>query len=64
MVVKTLSYEVTDPTIDSQILQLQSAGADLLFEASTPKFAAMSIRKVADIDWHPVAYHRFQWCAA
>ena len=54
MVVKTLSYEVTDPTIDSQVLQLHASGADLFFDASTPKFAAMSIRKVADIDWHPL----------
>lgn len=54
MVVKTMSYEVTDPTIDSQILQLQASGADVLFDASTPKFSAMSIRKVADIDWHPL----------
>src|ERR1700710_1463234 len=54
MVVKTLSYEVTDPTIDSQILQLQAAGADLFFDASTPKFSAMAIRKVADLDWHPL----------
>jgi branched-chain amino acid transport system substrate-binding protein len=54
MVVKTLSYEITDPTIDSQVLQLHASGADLLFDASTPKFAAMSIRKVADIDWHPL----------
>ncbi|HYZ24567.1 MAG TPA: ABC transporter substrate-binding protein [Rhodopila sp.] len=53
-VVKSLSYEVTDPTVDSQIVQLKSSGADLLFDASTPKFAAMAIRKVADIDWHPV----------
>jgi ABC-type branched-subunit amino acid transport system substrate-binding protein len=54
MVVKSLSYEVTDPTVDSQILQLQASGADLLYDASTPKFAAMAVRKVADIDWHPV----------
>ena len=54
MVVKTVSYEITDPTIDSQVLQLQAAGADLFFDASTPKFSAMSIRKVADIDWHPL----------
>jgi branched-chain amino acid transport system substrate-binding protein len=54
MVVKSLSYEVTDPTIDSQILTLQAAGADLLYDASTPKFAAMSIRKVGDLNWHPV----------
>jgi branched-chain amino acid transport system substrate-binding protein len=54
MVVKSLSYEVADPTIDSQILQLQASGADLFYDASTPKFSAMSIRKVADIDWHPL----------
>ncbi|HEY0182830.1 MAG TPA: ABC transporter substrate-binding protein [Rhodopila sp.] len=54
LVIKTLSYEVADPTIDSQILQLQASGADLLYDASTPKFAAMAVRKVADIDWHPL----------
>ncbi len=54
MVVKTLSYEVTDPTINSQVLQLHASGADLFYDASTPKFAAMSIRKTADIDWHPL----------
>jgi hypothetical protein len=54
MVVKSLSYEVTDPTVDSQILQLQAAGVDLLYDASTPKFTAMAVRKVADLDWHPV----------
>lgn len=54
MVVKTMSYEITDPTIDSQILELQASGADLLYDASTPKFAAMAIRKVADLGWHPL----------
>ena len=54
MVVKTLSYEVSDPTIDSQVLELQAAGADVFFDASTPKFSAMSIRKAADINWHPL----------
>ncbi len=54
MVVKNITYEVTDPTIDSQITDLKSSGADVLFDASTPKFSAMSIRKVADLDWHPI----------
>ncbi len=54
MVVKNLSYETSDPTIDSQVLQLQASGADVFYEASTPKFSAMSIRKTADIDWHPM----------
>jgi branched-chain amino acid transport system substrate-binding protein len=54
MVIESLSYEVTDPTIDSQVVQLQTAGVDLLFDASTPKFAAMALRKVADLNWHPL----------
>jgi ABC-type branched-subunit amino acid transport system substrate-binding protein len=54
MIVSETSYELTDPTIDSQIVQLKSAGADLFFDASTPKFAAQAIKKVADLDWKPV----------
>jgi len=54
MVVKVVSYEVTDPTIDSQVLDIKASGADVLFDASTPKFSAMTIRKVADVDWHPI----------
>jgi len=54
MVVKNISYEITDPTIDSQILDLKSSGANVLYDVSTPKFSAMSIRKANDIDWHPV----------
>ncbi len=56
MVVKAASYEVTDPTIDSQVVTLQSSGADILVTAATPKFAAQTIRKVADIGWKPVHY--------
>jgi len=54
MVVGEASYEVADPTIDSQILKLRDAGADLLFSASTPKQAAQAIKKNAEIGWHPV----------
>jgi branched-chain amino acid transport system substrate-binding protein len=54
MVVKTISYEITDPTIDSQVVDLKSSGADVLYDLSTPKFSAMAIRKVADLDWHPL----------
>src|SRR5258708_13368837 len=48
------SYEVSDPTIDSQILKIKSAGADLFFSATTPKQAAQAIKKIAELDWHPV----------
>jgi branched-chain amino acid transport system substrate-binding protein len=54
MVVGEASYETSDPTIDSQILKLKSAGADLFFSASTPKFAAQAIKKNAEIGWKPV----------
>jgi branched-chain amino acid transport system substrate-binding protein len=54
VVVKTASYEVTDPTIDSQVVGLQGAGCDALLTAATPKFAAQTIRKVADLGWKPL----------
>jgi len=54
MIVAEVFYELTDPTVDSQIVKLKAAGVDLLYDASTPKFAAQAIRKVADLDWHPV----------
>ncbi|MHC2338481.1 ABC transporter substrate-binding protein [Bradyrhizobium sp. USDA 4454] len=54
MIVTEVSYELTDPTVDSQIVKLKAAGVDLVYDASTPKFAAQAIRKIADLDWHPV----------
>ena len=56
LIVKELSYEVTDPTIDSQIVALKSAGADVVFTIATPKFGAQSIRKVADLGWKPTHF--------
>ena len=53
-VVKSLTYEVTDATIDSQITTLQAAGVDTLLTAATPKFAAMVIRKINDLGWKPL----------
>jgi ABC-type branched-subunit amino acid transport system substrate-binding protein len=54
MIVAEASYEVSDPTVDSQILKLRDAGVDLLFSASTPKQAAQAIKKNAELGWHPV----------
>ncbi|MCC7548007.1 MAG: ABC transporter substrate-binding protein [Burkholderiales bacterium] len=53
-IVAEASYEVTDPTVDSQIVTLKASGADVMFTIATPKFAAQSIRKVADIGWKPL----------
>ena len=54
MVVKNETYEVTDPTIDSQIVSLAHSGADVFVNISIPKFAAQSIKKMAAIGWKPV----------
>jgi branched-chain amino acid transport system substrate-binding protein len=56
MIVKEVSYEVTDPTVDSQIVTLKGAGADVFFNITTPKFGAIAIRKTYDIGWHPTQY--------
>ncbi len=49
--VVTASYEVTEPTVDSQVVALKSSGAQALFIAGTPKFAAQAIRRAAESGW-------------
>jgi branched-chain amino acid transport system substrate-binding protein len=56
MIVAEVSYEVSEPTVDSQIVQLQASGANVFFNVTTPKFAAQAIRKAYDIGWKPVQY--------
>jgi branched-chain amino acid transport system substrate-binding protein len=56
MIVAKVSYEVTDPTVDSQMVTLKASGADTFFNVTTPKFAAQAIRKAAEIGWKPVHY--------
>jgi branched-chain amino acid transport system substrate-binding protein len=56
MIVAEVSYEVADPTVDSQIVQLQQSGADVFFNITTPKFAAQAIRKAYDIGWKPLHF--------
>jgi branched-chain amino acid transport system substrate-binding protein len=50
------TYEVTAPTVDSQIVNLKNSGANVFFNVSTPKFAAQSIRKAAEIGWRPAHF--------
>lgn len=52
--VVTASFEVTDATIDSQLITLKSAGVDVLINAASTKFAALVIRKVSELDWRPL----------
>jgi len=54
MIVAEASYEVSDPTVDSQIIKIKDAGADLFFSASTPKQAAQAIKKIYEMGWHPI----------
>jgi ABC-type branched-subunit amino acid transport system substrate-binding protein len=56
MIVAKASYETSDPTVDSQIVQLQASGANVFFNITTPKFSAQAIRKAYDIGWKPVQY--------
>jgi branched-chain amino acid transport system substrate-binding protein len=56
LIAREVSYEVTDPTVDSQIVILQASGADTLFIIATPKFAAQAIRKTYDVGWKPLTF--------
>jgi branched-chain amino acid transport system substrate-binding protein len=56
LIVMEVTYEVSDPTVDSQIVSLKGAGANVFFSATTNKFAAQAIRKAYDIDWKPVQF--------
>ena len=55
-IVQVATYEVTDPTVDSQMIELKNSGANVFFNISTPKFAAQAIKKAAEIGWKPLHY--------
>jgi branched-chain amino acid transport system substrate-binding protein len=54
LIVMKQSYEVTDPTIDSQIVNLKNSGANVFFNITIPKFAVQAIKKSHDIGWKPL----------
>jgi branched-chain amino acid transport system substrate-binding protein len=53
-IVAEVPYEATDPTVDSQVINLKASGADIVFNVATPKFAAQAIKKIAELGWKPV----------
>lgn len=53
-IVSEQSYEASDPTVSSQILNLRAAGADIIFDAASAKFASQAISKIAEIGWKPL----------
>ena len=54
LIVLEQSYETTDPTIDSQIVNLKNSGANVFYNVSIPKFAVQAIKKSHDIGWKPL----------
>lgn len=56
MIVKTASFEVTDPTVDSQIIELRASGADTLYLAGIGKAMAQAIRKADELGWKPLRF--------
>jgi branched-chain amino acid transport system substrate-binding protein len=55
-IVQVATYEVADPTVDSQIIGLKNSGANAFFNITTPKFAAQAIKKAHEIGWKPAHY--------
>src|SRR5258708_9096530 len=56
MIVAEVSYEVTDATIDSQIVKLRYSGGDIMFNMATPKFVDQGIKKMAELGWNPMHF--------
>jgi len=54
MIISEQPYETSDPTVDSQIINLKASGADVFFNVTTPKFAAQAIKKAHEIGWKPL----------
>jgi branched-chain amino acid transport system substrate-binding protein len=54
MITAEESYETTEPTVDGHVVKLKAAGVDVLLSVATPKFAAQAIKKLAELDWHPL----------
>ena len=53
-IVAEVAYDITSPTIDSQVAQLKDAGADTVVLATTPKFGAQALRKIYELGWNPL----------
>jgi branched-chain amino acid transport system substrate-binding protein len=56
MLAMETSYETSAATVDSQVMQMRGANVDIFVNIATPKFAAQAIRKIAELDWHPVQF--------
>ena len=55
-IVSEVSFEVTSPTVDSQVVQIKGVNPDIFITVATPKFAAQAIKKIGELNWHPVQF--------
>ena len=55
-IVSEVSFEVTSPTLDSQVVQIKGVNPDIFITVATPKFAAQAIKKIGELNWHPVQF--------
>ena len=53
-IVAEVPFKVTDPTIEPLFAKLKASGADILFDATTPKFVGIAIKRTAELGWKPV----------
>ncbi|WP_225120461.1 ABC transporter substrate-binding protein [Bradyrhizobium sp. BRP22] len=56
LIIVEASYETSSPTVDSQVVQIKGANPDIFVNIATPKFAAQAIKKIAELNWHPVQF--------
>ena len=56
MIVAKVSYDTRTPTVDSQVVQIKAAGADVMMDFTTPKFSTQAIRKIAEMQWNPLQF--------
>jgi branched-chain amino acid transport system substrate-binding protein len=56
LIVKELPYELTDPTVETQVVAMQASGANTFYNVSSPKFAAQAIRKASEPNWKPLQF--------
>ena len=54
LVISEMGFEVSVPTVDSQVVAIRTANPDIFINIATPKFAAQAIKKVAEMNWHPI----------
>jgi ABC-type branched-subunit amino acid transport system substrate-binding protein len=56
LIVASVPYEVSSPTIDSQVVQMKAANPDILLNIASPKFAAQAIKKIGELNWKPIQF--------